>query len=66
MSIEEFDVSEACRDQLRSTGISSVDELVEFFLYIKNATFTISWGDCFEEVLNQLKIMELLPKDYLD
>jgi len=66
MKIEELDVSEKCRDQLRSGGIDTVEDIVDFFQYVfRNATFTISWGgECFDEVVAKLKLMGLLPEDF--
>ncbi|MBA3867807.1 MAG: hypothetical protein H0X30_01490 [Anaerolineae bacterium] len=66
MNIEELGVSEECRDKLRSGGIDNVDDIVDFFQYVfRNATFTISWGgECFDEVVDKLKLMGLLPEDF--
>ena len=66
MKIEELDVSEECRDKLRSVGIETVDDIVEFFQYVfRNATYTTSWGgECMDEVIDRLKLMGLLPEDF--
>ncbi len=66
MKIEELDVSEECRNKLKSAGFISVDEIVDFFHHtIGNATYTISWGgECFNEIADRLKLMGLLPEDF--
>jgi len=65
MKIEEFDISEECRDELRSAGIESVDDIVEFFQeVVGNATVVISWAECVDEVVDRLKLMGLLPEDF--
>ena len=65
MKIEELNVSAECRDKLKSAGFITVDEIVDFYQYtIRNATFTISWGECFDEVADRLKQVGLLPEDF--
>ncbi len=64
MKIEELDVSEECREKLISSGFRDVDEIVQFLLHVPGkATFTFPWIDYFEEVVNELKLMGLVPKD---
>ena len=67
MKIEELDVNEGCRDKLRSAGFSNVDEIVKLLQQIVgNATLNISWGECFDEVVDKLKLMGFLPENFLD
>ena len=64
MTIEELDVSEACREKLISSGFRDVDEIVKFLLHVPGkATFTFPWIDYFEEVVDKLKLIGLLPED---
>ncbi len=67
MKIEELDVSEECRGKLKSAGFSNVDDIAKLLQQIVgNATLNISWGECFDEVVNKLIIMGLLPEDLFD
>ena len=67
MKIEKFDVSEECREKLRNAGFSKVDEIAKLLQQIVgNATLNISWGECFEDVVDELKRIGRLPEDYLE
>ncbi|MBI1281535.1 MAG: hypothetical protein GC179_25640 [Anaerolineaceae bacterium] len=65
MRIEAFDVNDECKDQLKKAGFSNVDEIAILLQQIVgNATLSISWGECFEEVVDKLQEMGLLPNDF--
>ncbi len=62
MRIEDLNVSEECLSQLRRTGVTMVEELVEFLNQSvgTGVSVHIHWGtQCFEEIMRQLELMGL-------
>jgi len=62
MRIDDFNVSEQCLQELKRTGVTTVEDIV-FFLdqYAKSGggTFRAKWVKCFDEIVAQLKRLNL-------
>jgi len=69
MKIEELGVSAECLNKLRRAGFTIAEEIVEFLEQSvgTGASVRIVWGgSCFDEVVDRLKVMALLPKNLLN
>ena len=67
LSINQSDVSEKCRHALMRTGFTNVGEIAEFIRSSRESGVVgyIKWITFIEEIVAQLKILELWPYEDL-
>jgi hypothetical protein len=61
MNIDEFNVSERCRYELKRVGVTTVEDIVEFLEGQADgpAMIRAGWLKHFEEIVNELKSLNL-------
>ena len=61
MTIDEFDVSEECRNELKNVGFTFVEEIVEILNNNAEIGAPIArvWGEHLKETIAQLELMGL-------
>lgn len=64
MHIEDFNVSEECRSELKRVGFITVEDVVEFLEEQAKgqAMIRAGWLKCFDEITKQLKVLNLWSK----
>jgi hypothetical protein len=62
--LEEMQLSDYCKDKLKSAGFTSAQEIAEFLIETwKGAMVTITWGDCVDVTIEQLREIGCLGED---
>ena len=67
MKIEELGVTDECINKLRRAGFTLVEEITQFLEQSvgTGVSVRIVWGgSCFNEVVDRLNLMRLLPEDF--